>query len=197
MKKILALVFVALAVGVVNANASNVDPKTPLGMSVVKAGDICKLFYRGEQPGDVRVYIYNEHGRIVFSEVIRKTDNFMRPYDFSSLPEGNYTIALSDGHVKHIGKVGHFHPAHILPMRVIRANKDENRYVLAVPNVGNDVLTIRVFDQRHSLLFEGKEPVNGNFAKVYNLNDVKGEHLFEVTDREGTIGRVTKTSVRR
>jgi hypothetical protein len=58
------------------------------------------------------------------------------------------------------------------------------------------VLTIRVFDDRHSLLFQGREAVDGNFAKVFNLNGVKGTQLFEVTDGHGRTGRVMKTSVR-
>lgn len=196
MKKIAALVLAAIVIGQLNANASNVDPKTPLGMSVVKAGNICKLFYRGEQAGDVRVYIYNERGRIVFSELIRKTDNFMRPYNFSTLPEGDYTIVLNDGQTKRIEKVHHLRPVSSRVVNVIRINKDENRYLLAVPNHGHDVLTIRIFDEHRSLLFEGKERVDGDFAKVYNLNDVKGTQLFEVTDREGMTGRVIKASVR-
>jgi hypothetical protein len=165
-------------------------------MSVVKAGNIFKLFYRAEQPGDVHVNIYNKEGQIVFSEVIRKTDNFMRPYNFSTLPEGDYTITLRDGQAKRIEHVRHFHPASSRIVNAIRINKDENRYLLAVPNVGRDVLTIRIFDDSHSLLFEGDESVDGNFAKVYNLNDVKGAQLFEVTDGRGRTGRARKASVR-
>lgn len=196
MKKILALVLVAVAIGHVNAKSDNIGPKTPLGMSVVKTGNIFKLFYRAEEPGDVHVSILNQHGNVVFSEVIRKTDNFMRPYNFSTLPEGDYTIALSDGQMKRTEHVRHFHASSSRIVNAIRINKNENRYVLAVPNTGHDVLTIRVFDDRHSLLFQGREAVDGNFAKVFNLNDVKGTQLFEVTDDHGRTGRVMKTSVR-
>ena len=120
----------------------------------------------------------------------------MRPYNFSTLPEGDYTITLRDGQSKRIEHVHHFHPAGSRIVNAIRINKDENRYLLAVPNVGHDVLTIRIFDDKHSLLFEGNESVDGDFAKVYNLNDVKGAQLFEVTDGRGRTGHVRKASVR-
>ena len=121
MKKILALVIVAIAVG--QANATHVDPKTPVGISVLKSGNICKLFYRAEQRGDVHVSIYDENGNTVFSEVIRKTDNFMRPYNFSTLPHGTYTIALSDGQRTRSEKVEH----RILPRRRVASMRCNRR----------------------------------------------------------------------
>src|SRR5687768_9204205 len=95
MKKI-TLVFVLslMAVGFVNANGTN--PESPLGMSVIKYKNIVKVFYRGEQAGKVKVTIFNAHGRMVHKETLKNTENFMRPYNFSSLPAGDYTIELSD-----------------------------------------------------------------------------------------------------
>jgi hypothetical protein len=194
MKKILTLVILAIAVGQVNA--TRIDPKTPVGISVLKLGNVCKLFYRAEQRGDVHVSIYNQKGSVVFSEVIRKTDNFMRPYNFSALPHGTYTIELNDGQRTRSEKVEH----RISPGRrvatLLRVNKDDNRYLLAIPNKGHDVLTIRIFDERNTLLFEGREAVDGDFAKVYNLSGVRGTPMFEVADREGRISRLVKSSVR-
>jgi hypothetical protein len=95
MKKI-TLVFVLslMAVGFVNANGTN--PESPLGMSVIKYKNIIKVFYRGEHAGKVKVAIFNAHGRMVHKETLKNTENFMRPYNFSFLPAGDYTIELSD-----------------------------------------------------------------------------------------------------
>lgn len=95
MKKItLVFVFAFLAVSLVNAN--DVNPKSPVGMSVMKYKNIVKVFYKGEQTGKVKVNIYNEQGKLVFNEILRNTENFMRPYNFSFLPAGEYTIELLD-----------------------------------------------------------------------------------------------------
>ncbi|HEX8038336.1 MAG TPA: T9SS type A sorting domain-containing protein [Chryseosolibacter sp.] len=188
MKKILILVFVALTIG--QANAKGVDPKAPLGMSVIKSGNICKLFYRGEVAGDIEVTIYNENGRAVFSEVIRNKDNFMRPYNLSTLPEGNYTIALNDGQTTRVEKITHFNRKDVRAVRLIKVNNAEHKYLLAISNEGNDVLTITVFDQHNSLIYKGTEHVNGDFAKVYNLKG-NGRFLFQVSDQKGRTSAVS------
>jgi hypothetical protein len=104
MKKItLVFVFAFMAVSLVNAN--DVNPKSPVGMSVLKYKNIVKVFYRGEQTGKVKVNIYNEQGKLVFNEILRNTENFMRPYNFSFLPAGEYTIELSDTQGTHAQKV--------------------------------------------------------------------------------------------
>ena len=188
MKKILILVFVAIAIS--HANANGADPKAPLGMSVIKSGNICKLFYRGEVAGNIEVTIYNENGRPVFSEVIRNKDNFMRPYNLSTLPEGNYTIALNDGQTTRVEKISHFNRKVSRVARLIKVNNTEHKYLLAVPNAGNDVLTITVFDQHNSMVYKGTEPVRGDFAKVYNLKG-DGRFLFQVSDRQGRMSSVS------
>ena len=132
----------------------------------------------------------------MFSLFIRKTDNFMRPYNFSTLPQGNYTIELSDGQSRHVEKVNHSLSSANRAVKIVRLSKDENRYLLAVPNRGHDLLTIRIFDERQALLFEGREVINGDFAKVYNLNGVKGTQVFQVTDQAGRISRQVESSER-
>ncbi len=181
----------AIAIGQVNANGA--DPKTPSGMSVVKSGNICKIFYRGEQRGNIQVTIYNENGRVVFSEVIRKKDNFMRPYNFSTLPEGTYTIALNDGQTTRLEKFAHVLNKDQRPIRLIRVNNTGNKYLLAIPNEGHDVLTISIFNDHSSLLYRATESVRGNFAKVYYLGG-EGRYYFQVADQEGRINRVSISS---
>src|SRR5689334_12678949 len=94
MKKILSLVVVLIAIGQVSAKG--IEPKSPVGISVIKQGAIVKLFYRGEQSGKVKVTIFNEKGDVIYREILANTEQFMRPYNFSSLPEGAYTIELRD-----------------------------------------------------------------------------------------------------
>ncbi|MEX2232366.1 MAG: hypothetical protein WD824_09410 [Cyclobacteriaceae bacterium] len=194
MKKILALVFALIAIGHVNAN--EINPKSPVGISVVKQGNIVKLFYRGEQAGKVKIAIYNEKGNEVFTETMRNREHFMRPYNFSSLPEGNYTIQLSDANGKHFQKVKHSLSNGKRVAHLSRLSKEQNKYMLAVPNKGTDALTVKIFDERNTLLYQGTEVIDGNFARLYDLSKVKGEHIFEIIDQNGNVNRLTKPSVK-
>ncbi len=62
----------------------------------MKNGSTFKLFYKGAQQSDVKVLILNDENQIVYSEKIKNTDGFARPYNFSNLPEGHYSIQIKD-----------------------------------------------------------------------------------------------------
>ena len=190
MKKILAVVLVLIVIGQVNAREA--EPKSPVGMSVIKNGALVKLFYRGEQSGKVKVTIYDEKGDVVFTETMQNMDQFMRPYNFKSLPYGVYTIELSDESGKRMQQVTHKYAKKWRSAHLTRLNPLENRYMLAVPNTGKDALTVRIFDEHNRMLFEEKQTIHGDFAKVYNLNRIAGEHTFEIVDQEGKRNRLTK-----
>ena len=194
MKKIttLAFVFTLLTVGFVNANDTN--PNSPLGMSVMKYRNIVKVFYKGEQAGKVKIRIYNAQGRTVYNEVLRNTENFMRPYNFSFLPAGDYTIVLTDAKGKRTHQVmyGMPEPEQKRLAHLSRLSEQENTYVLAVPNDGRDALTVKIFGDNNALIYKNTEVVHGDFAKVYNLKNFDGSHTFEIADRKGRINRLRK-----
>jgi hypothetical protein len=192
MKKILSLVVALIVVGYVHAYS--ISPDSPVGMSVIKSGDVVKLFYRGEKSGKVKVTIYNDKGQKVFVETMRKTEHFMRPYNFSSLPEGNYTIELSDEQGTRSQKIKHsvVSQSNTQFAHITRLDDSGTRYILAVSNAGSDALTVKIYDDRNNLLYRETEIVDGNFGKVYNLTKVSGNHTFVVSDADGNVHRLSK-----
>lgn len=191
MKTILSLVALLIVIGQVHANP--IAPKSPVGMSVVKSGEVVKLFYRGEKSGNVKVTIYNERGEEVYAETLRKTEHFMRPYNISALPDGNYTIQLRDEQGTRTQKVTHNRAeksrlAHLTRLTSVGKNK----YMLAVPNDGRDALTVKIFNDQNELLYENTEVIFGDFARLYNLNKIAGNHTFEIIDKSGNVKRLSK-----
>ena len=185
MKKILSLVVALIAISQVNANGT--EPHSPVGMSVLKNGHLVKVFYQGEETGKVKVTIYNEKGSVVFREIMKDTENFMRPYNFSGLPVGIYTIEVVDGQTKRVKKVSHATAGKKAMAVLTRLRGDENKYMLAIPNEGRNALTVRIFDSYNKLLYSKRQAVEGDFASIYNLNKLEGAHVFEVADEEGNV----------
>ncbi len=183
MKKILSLA-IALAV-LVQVSARGIEPESPLGVSVIKYGAVVKLFYRGAQSGTVTVAIYNEKKVAVFRETLQNTEDFMRPYDFSALPAGVYTISLTDEKGTSVKTVTHNISAGKRIAKLTRLGKEDNRYVLSVPNQGADVLKVRIFNHNNTMLHQETVAINGNFAKLYNLGDRRGEYFFVISDKKG------------
>src|SRR5688572_10299134 len=97
MKKILMMVMVIMiASGAAIARRLEVA-EISANASVVKSGSTFKLSYTRSELSSVKVSIYNDNHDLVFTETIRKISSFIRPYNFSDLPEGEYTIEVSDG----------------------------------------------------------------------------------------------------
>ena len=192
MKKILSLVLVVIAIG--HMNAKGIEPNSPLGTSIIKKGALVKLFYRGEHSGKVKVTIYDENGTVVFKEVVENHEHFMRPYNFSSLPSGEYTIHIADENGTRIEKVEHGVSKKKRPANLWRLNPDSNKYMLSVPRNGSDELVVKIYDERNTVIYQETARMSGDFAKVYDLSQVKGAHTFEITDNNGGVRRLAKPS---
>ncbi len=183
MKKIFSLALVLAAA--IQVSAAHVAPESPVGVSVLKSGSVVKLFYRGEECGTVKVAIYNQKGHVVYREVLEDTEDFMRPYNFSALPSGKYTIELTDKFGTKSRSVEHGLRDNSMVVKLTRLSKNEHKYVLSVPDQGAESLVVRIYDRNNKMVYETTERVNGDFARMYNLNKIRGYHMIHVTDDKG------------
>lgn len=165
-------------------------PKASVGVGVMKSGTSVKVFYRGEKKSNVKVAIMNEDGRLVFSELLKDTDNFMRPYDLSKMQAGEYTISLHDADGIRTEKVKIGYRTALPSMRLVALKKTPGKYMLRVPNKKSERLQIRIFN-KGNVVYEGLENISGDFAKVYDLSKFAGDFSFEVKDRDGYITSLT------
>jgi hypothetical protein len=159
-------------------------------MAVLKNGATVKLFYKGTEQTNVKVLILNDLNKIVFSEKIKNTDGFVRPYNFSSLPDGNYSIQLIDNAGSQIKEVSYTRERVAESksekvMHVTQLDGSSNKFVLSVPNVGDDEITVTIYNEENAILYTAKENIVGNFAKIYNLKNYQGKVTFVVTDSKG------------
>jgi hypothetical protein len=185
-----------LAVAMIASGASatgNDDTKSPTGVAVLKSGSTFKVIYKGDKEGTVKVTIYDAASKTVFSETLRKVESFVRPYNFSSLPEGDYTIEVADQNGKQVEKIGYYKGVLKRYVNLKKLAAADSRYLLTVTNKGKESLTIEIFNNAGRLVFSDKQNINGDFGKVYNLKGLPGDFSFQVTDSAGA----TKTVMTR
>ena len=163
------------------------------GISVLRKGELVKLLYKGEKNTDVKVFILNQDNEVIFTEKIRGTDGFIRPYNFSNLPEGNYSFELIDNLGRRdIQHVSYTHEPRKKVMHVVRVGGTTDKFVLSVPNSGTSRLSINIYDDRGRVMHTDNEQITGDFARVYNIKDHSGKVTFEVTDNKGKRNSFTK-----
>ena len=166
--------------------ANNIDnPNAATGMAIMKNGTTVKLFYKGTKQTDVKVSIYNAANTLVYSETIKNVDGFVRPYNFTNLEEGEYSIELLGENGRQVERVFYKLGKVQKLANVMHVTGEPNKYILTVANKGQDVLTIKIYGDKGVLLYSKTEEVNGDFAQVYNLDKYNGGLTFEVSDSKG------------
>jgi hypothetical protein len=189
MKKTL-LFFLALTIISTGSFAHRLDNPASLSrMGVIRSGSTFKVFYKGTALNKVVINIYNSDGVKVLSDNLGKQDSFIRPYNFSQLSEGQYTIELTDETGKQVERVEYRNGKIEKLATLIKLSGEAGKYLLMVPSPDADVLEVKISDASGKVVYQSKEKVQGDFAKVYDLKSLSGSFDLSITDSKG----VTKT----
>lgn len=167
----------------------------PTSLTVVSAtSQVYKVYYKTKEAGKVKVSIINSSNQLVFSEVMNNVASFVRPYNFSELPEGEYTIVLEDKNGKQVEKVNYTMNKIVSFVKITEVANADHKYMLNVANNGSEVVTVKIFSG-NSLLHTQDVQVTGAFGQVYNLTQVKAatdaKITFEVSTSSGKFQSIT------
>lgn len=158
------------------------------------SGSVYNVFYKSVDAGTVKVSILNSNKEVVFSETLTEVSSFKRPYNFSNLAEGNYTIVLEDKNGKQVQEVSYQMNKVNTFIHVNQLATDDNKYVLNVTNDGAENVYVKIYKNGTEILHEQQLTVNGTYALMYNLSLVKATDstiTFEVTASSGKVQRMT------
>lgn len=161
-------------------------------MAVFKNGSTFKLLYKGTPNTDVKIQILNDDNEIVFSEKIKNEDGFLRPYNFTELPEGNYRFQLTDVNGRQTEQVNYRKEINGKVAHLLRVGGSNEKFILSVPNKGTDILTVTIYDGENAVLYTEREKITGDFAKVYTFKGFRGNVTFNVTDSQGKTKSLSK-----
>jgi len=184
MKKILALsLSVLLCTGVFAGGTDNTSGAS--GVAVIKKdADTYKLIYKAVKAGGVRVSIFDAKHQVVFQESIKTQEGFVRPYNFGSLAEGDYTIEVVDASGKQVEKIHNVFEKNRKQFQ-LRKVKGEEKIVLSVSGKGTEKINVRVYDALDNVIYNEDKTISGDFAQVYNLKNIKGGFTMEVNGENG------------
>jgi hypothetical protein len=162
------------------------SPGEKPGTAVIKNGATYKLYYNGLHQTDVTISIRNADDQLVFREVLKQVDGFVRPYNFSHLSEGDYTIEIKDNDGLKVEKISYEKNAESKFARILKLSGDERKYLLMISSKTADAVKVRILDESDNVLYSQHENTIGDFARIYNLGKYSGKGRFEVTTSDGT-----------
>ena len=170
----------------VKAN-DNKEAKKRTTLEVVKQGSVFKLFYAKKTIDKVNVRIFDNSGKLIFSEIIKNQEGFIRPYNFDQLDFGDYRLTISDKDelIEKTIHHGEFDEIDTKPKyRLVKVNemKDMDRvYKLTIVNQGDAEAYIKVKNMADEVIFSMTESFSGNYGKLFNLGKLHQKALLEVT----------------
>lgn len=184
MKKIYALFAVVLVSTAAFATEPG-DGSKSTGLAVVKKSESTfTLFYQPAGITDVKVLIQDSDGKEVYSESVRKTDGFIRPYTLSNLAEGEYSITVLDGENEFSEKFINGDLEVSKAARIVKI--DDSRYMVAIsPNLYSGVAHINIYNDGDLALQHAANSAGNGFGKIFNVKSLSGSVTFEVTDSFG------------
>lgn len=187
MKKIFVFVAASVLSATLVSASGTADPTATSAVSVTRAQgtSVFRLYYKSPRPTDVNVSIRDSRGSLLFTDRLRNTEGFVRPYNFSELPEGDYTLILEDYAGKQVQQIKYASGRIEKHIHVIKMDEPD-KYLLTVLTEAKDRINIRIFDSSDQVLYEKSHEVDAQFATVFHLKDVKNFRL-EVLDGNGLV----------
>jgi hypothetical protein len=166
------------------------NPDAPLaasGISLVTKGSTVSLFYKAKETGKVRITILDKYSNEIYSEVLRKTKSFSRPYNLSQLPKGEYIIKVQDGdNTKEESIIVGYEPAEQIGFNVVRVANTKNKFLVTVGQYHHKNVRIRVYDADSNVLLDQNEKIGEDFAEVLNVERVSGKVSIQISADNGS-----------
>lgn len=150
--------------------------------------NIYRVQYFSEQKATVTISILNSQNEVVFEEEISSNGSFIRPYNFSSQPEGDYTIILKDKNGEQREVISYATDKSISYAHVSEVPNQENKYWLNIVNNAKENMTVRIYSLKGDLLHEQSITVDGAYSKIFNVSQLNQPAVvFEVTTNNGML----------
>jgi hypothetical protein len=187
MKNVIAAAVVMLA----STFAFAEGPSSKFAVVGAKQASVFKVIYEGSTISNVSLNIFDQSGVLVYSEVIRGIDKFIRPVNFEGMEAGEYNIEISDANGKQsqkvvVGGIANFSKKSLKGVHVAKVSADSNKYLLSVANNGAEQINVNIFDGENNLVYTETLVLKGDLGKVYTLKLLNGNPTFEIVSNDGT-----------
>ncbi len=146
--------------------------------------------YKSLETGRVKISIFNAKNTMVFTEVLNNVASFNRPYNFSQLEAGVYTIVLEGKDGKQTETITHAVNVPTTFISVKEVASAFRKYQVNVISSEGDVVLVKIFNGTSDLIHEEKINVKGFSGFIFDLNKVKSNEItFEVSTASGKTER--------
>ena len=185
MKKSLSILGMLIMISSAVLAGGTDNPLLPSNMAIVKTNTGARVFYSTEKVSHVQIRIYDANEKEVFSDVIKSKASFSRLYNLQSLPEGQYRVVMEDENGIREELFSNRKKVEVLSS-IIYSKKHQKCLVTLYSEQEADI-NVAVLDKNRNVLTSGALFVNGQAARIFNLEKIQGPLTVEVSDGNGVL----------
>ncbi|NJM94809.1 MAG: hypothetical protein HC842_09220 [Cytophagales bacterium] len=143
------------------------------------------LIYVEDTTNTIKVKIYDEAGRVIFTDMIKATKSFIKPYSLAELPKGDYKVEVSDGFGISNSILAHGRKAR--PDVKVDFITDEATSRIKMVVRGSDVASfdVAIYDHRLDLIHSDEISGAKTFAKTYDFSKISVKDVYFSISSEG------------
>ena len=185
---ILAMLFTVMSVAAYATEGEKGNSKAAPKVEVSAASsNVYRVLFMGKSDAKTVINIWNAEKRLVFTETIKKVNAFVRPYNFSQMPDGVYTLEVIEGNTvsKQLIYHGSVAPSNEVPVdlnivKVAPVTGKEDIYKLTIIQTGETKANIRILTADQKVVYSSAESFERAFCKLYNLRRMDKKATIEV-----------------
>lgn len=181
----------ASTLGFADDNLDDAKGTAKAVISTTSRASVYNLVYTSAKSGFVRVVIKDQTGRVVMEDVIQSQKGFVRPYNFSGMPVGNYNVTVADANGKTDLAVAYSNLVSSTVRKAEVTALENQKYQLRLVGCTADAVEVTIFDRNNQQIHSETLTQQGSFVRVYDLSKLKAEGVsFEIKTENGLVSRV-------
>ncbi|MDJ1471535.1 hypothetical protein QNI19_27025 [Cytophagaceae bacterium DM2B3-1] len=185
MKTSLMSFALALVLSVTAFAMDNIDDTKKTSSATITTTNraaVYNLVYTSAKAGLVTVSIKNQDGLVVMQEEIESDKKgFIRPYNFTAMPAGSYTLVVKDAAGKSELSLTYAHTV-LSPVRKAEIKSlESNKYQLRLIGSSAESIEVTIYNQFDLPVYTETLTQKGSFIRTYDLSKMKSaKNRFEV-----------------
>ena len=145
------------------------------------------VLYRSATKESVKIKFLNEKRRVLYTEWVRSSKGFVKPFDLNQLPKGTYTIELVSNEQVLQESIKLYSAKELYDQMIQISELDEQKVKVDVDTKAGDEVDVFIMNDEGGVIYNEST----SESKVYNLSNVD---LKEVTVLIYKNGEVIKTT---
>ncbi|MDJ1472617.1 hypothetical protein QNI19_33810 [Cytophagaceae bacterium DM2B3-1] len=172
--------------------ADDLESASTASINTTNRVSVYNLVYASAKTGLVTVSIKNQDGQVVLQEqIFNDKKGFIRPYNFSTMPEGSYTLEVKDAAGKSELSLAYSNVAVNAVRKAEIKALESNKYQLRLVGNTADAVEVSIYDQFGSTIHSESLSQKGSFTRIYDLSKLKNaKGAIEVRANGKVVNRV-------